>query len=78
MLEVVGAVTVRSVIEALESRYPVLRGTVRDPVTGKRRAMVRYFVCEEDVSHEAEDVALPERIGSGAEVFYIVGAIAGG
>ena len=72
------AVTTRSVLDALEARYPMLRGTIRDHGTGKRRAMVRFFVCEEDVSQEPPDAPLPEAVASGREPFYIIGAIAGG
>jgi sulfur-carrier protein len=77
-LEVQGAVTQRSVLDALELRYPMLRGTIRDHVTHKRRAFVRYFACAQDLSHEAPDTPLPEAVATGAEPFMIVGAIAGG
>jgi hypothetical protein len=77
-LDVAAPVTQRSILDALETRYPTLRGTVRDQVTRKRRPLVRFFACEEDVSHEAPDTPLPEKIASGAEPFYIIGAIAGG
>lgn len=77
-LHVDGPVTQRSVIDALEARYPALRGTVRDHVTLKRRAFVRFFACQEDLSHEALDTPLPEAVASGAEPFMIVGAVAGG
>ncbi|MHB8378353.1 MAG: MoaD/ThiS family protein [Acidimicrobiales bacterium] len=77
-LEVTGEVTQRAVIDALEARFPVLLGTVRDPVTQKRRAFVRFFACEEDLSHESPDARLPDEVIAGAEVFYIVGAMAGG
>jgi len=77
-LEVEGEVTQRSVLDALEARFPVLLGTVRDPATQKRRSFVRFFACEEDLSHESPDAPLPEQVVSGAEVFYIVGAMAGG
>ncbi|HEY7511271.1 MAG TPA: MoaD/ThiS family protein [Vicinamibacteria bacterium] len=77
-LDVAGAVTVRSVLDALEARYPMLRGTVREHGTLKRRAYVRYFACEEDLSHEPPDTPLPEAVASGAEPFVILGAIAGG
>jgi len=73
-----GEVTQRSVLDALEARFPVLLGTVRDPATQKRRSFVRFFACEEDLSHESPDAPLPEQVVSGAEVFYIVGAMAGG
>jgi len=77
-LEVEGPITLRSVLDALEARYPVLRGTLRDQVTKQRRPFVRFFACEEDWSHESPDAALPEAIGSGNEPLLLVGAIAGG
>ena len=77
-LDVAGAITQSSVLDALESRYPMLRGTIRDHVTKKRRAFVRFFACGEDLSHEAPDAPLPASIAQGAEPFMIVGAIAGG
>jgi hypothetical protein len=77
-LDVEGQVTQRSVIDALEARYPMLQGTIRDHVTQRRRAFVRFFACGEDLSHEPPDAPLPERVASGAEPFMIVGAIAGG
>jgi sulfur-carrier protein len=77
-LDVVGPVTQRTVLDALEARYPALRGTVRDHVTHVRRPLIRFFACEEDLSHESPDTTLPEAIASGAEPFWIVGAIAGG
>ena len=77
-LDVLDPVTLRSVLDALESRYPMLRGTIRDHVTHQRRPMVRFFACEEDLSHESPDTPLPAKIASGAEAFYIIGAIAGG
>jgi sulfur-carrier protein len=77
-LDVVGPVTQRSILDVLETRYPMLRGTIRDHVTHKRRPMLRFFACEEDLSHEAADAQLPEAVVSGAEPFFIVGAIAGG
>jgi sulfur-carrier protein len=77
-LEVVAPVTQQSVLEALEERYPMLRGTIRDHVTKQRRAFIRFFACEEDVSHEPADTPLPETIASGKEPFYVIGAIAGG
>lgn len=77
-LDVEGPVTLGSVLDALEARYPVLRGTVRDHVTKQRRPFVRFFACEEDLSHEAPDTVLPEAIACGKEPFMIVGAIAGG
>ena len=77
-LEVEGQITQRSVLDALEARYPMLRGTIRDQVTQKRRAFVRFFACAQDVSHEAPDAPLPDAVATGAEPFMIVGAIAGG
>jgi molybdopterin synthase sulfur carrier subunit len=77
-LAVGGPVTQRSVLDALESRYPMLRGTIRDHVTGKRRPMLRFFACTEDLSHEPPDTPLPGAVASGAEPFFVVGAIAGG
>jgi molybdopterin converting factor small subunit len=77
-LEVAGDVTQRSVLDALEARYPMLRGTIRDQVTQQRRAFLRFFACEEDLSHESPDAPLPEAVSSGAEPFIVIGAIAGG
>ena len=77
-LDVEGPATQRSVLDALEARYPMLRGTIRDHVTGRRRPMLRFFACEEDLSHESPDAPLPEAIASGKEPFWIIGAIAGG
>ena len=77
-LEVEGPATQRSVLDALEARYPMLRGTIRDHDTQKRRPMLRFFACEEDLSHEPPDAPLPDAVASGAEPFFIVGAIAGG
>jgi sulfur-carrier protein len=77
-LDVEGPVTQRSVIDALEARYPMLQGTIRDHVTQKRRAFVRFFACGEDLSHEPPDAPLPDTVATGAEPFMIVGAIAGG
>jgi molybdopterin converting factor small subunit len=77
-LDVPAPVTQRSILDALEARYPALRGTVRDHVTKERRAFVRFFACQEDFSHESPDAPLPEAVASGAEPFLIVGAIAGG
>jgi sulfur-carrier protein len=77
-LEVNGPVTQRSILDALEARYPMLCGTIRDHVTQQRRAFVRFFACEEDVSHEPPDAPLPEAVASGAEPFLVIGAIAGG
>ena len=77
-VEVEGRATQRSVLDALEARYPMLRGTIRDHVTQKRRAFVRFFACGEDLSHEPLDAPLPDAVATGAEPFMIVGAIAGG
>ena len=77
-LDVAGAVTQRSVLDALEARYPMLRGTIRDHVTQRRRPFVRFFACEQDVSHEPPDAPLPKAVAAGAEPFLVVGAIAGG
>jgi sulfur-carrier protein len=77
-LEVKGPATQRSVLDALEARYPVLQGTIRDHVTLQRRAFVRFFACQEDLSHESPDAVLPDAVVSGAEPFLVVGAIAGG
>ncbi|GIW88049.1 MAG: hypothetical protein KatS3mg108_2373 [Isosphaeraceae bacterium] len=71
-------VTQRGLLDALECRYPVLRGTIRDPATGRRRPLVRFYACREDLSHESPDAPLPAAIVSGAEPFLIIGAIAGG
>jgi hypothetical protein len=77
-LDVNGRATLQSVLDALETKYPMLRGTIRDHVTLKRRPFVRFFACEEDVSHEPPDTPLPDAIARGAEPFFIMGAIAGG
>ena len=77
-LDVSGPVTVNSICAALESRFPTLRGTIREHVTLKRRPMIRFFACEEDVSLDSPDTPLPDKIATGAEPFYIIGAIAGG
>ena len=77
-LHVDGVATPRTVIDALEARYPMLRGTIRDQQTQARRPFLRYFACQEDLSHEAPDVALPAAVSSGEEPLMIVGAIAGG
>jgi sulfur-carrier protein len=77
-LDVEGPVTQSSVLDALEARYPMLRGTVREHVTLKRRAFVRFFACERDLSHESPDAPLPDAVATGAEPFLIVGAMAGG
>jgi hypothetical protein len=77
-LDVAGAVTQRTVLDALEASYPMLRGTIRDQVTHQRRAFVRFFACEEDLSQESPDDPLPEAVAAGVEPFLIVGAMAGG
>ena len=77
-LEIAGQITQRSILDALEARYPMLRGTIREHGSGKRRAFVRFFACGEDLSHESPDTPLPEAIATGAQPFMIVGAIAGG
>ena len=77
-LDVTGPVTQRAVLDALETKYPMLRGTVRDHVTRQRRAFVRFFACEQDLSHEPPDAPLPAPVASGAEPLLIVGAMAGG
>jgi hypothetical protein len=77
-LEVNGAVTQHSVLDALEARYPMLAGTIRDHTTKQRRPFLRFFACQQDLSHESPDAPLPETVASGAEPFFIVGAIAGG
>ena len=77
-LDVPGPVTIRSVLDALEARYPMLAGTIREHDTLKRRAFLRFFACEEDLSHQSSDAELPEAIALGKEPFLIIGAIAGG
>jgi molybdopterin synthase sulfur carrier subunit len=77
-LEVEGQATQRSVLDALEARYPMLRGTIRDQVTQQRRPFLRFFACEQDLSHESPDAPLPDAVASGAEPLIILGAIAGG
>lgn len=77
-LEVAGQATQRSLLDALEARYPMLRGTIRDQATQQRRPFVRFFACAEDLSHASPDAPLPEAVASGAEPFLIVGAMAGG
>jgi len=77
-LEVDGTATQRAVLDALEATYPMLRGTIRDHVTQKRRPFVRFYACQEDLSHESPDAPLPDAVVSGVEPFLIVGAIAGG
>ena len=78
VVELEGEATLRSVLDALEVRYPVLRGTIRDHVTRERRPFLRFFACEEDLSHEGPDVLLPRAVAMGIEPFLIVGAMAGG
>jgi len=78
VVAVSGQVTQRSVLDALEEAYPVLRGTIRDHVTAKRRPFLRFFACEEDLSHELPDAPLPDAVAKGTEPFMVVGAIAGG
>jgi molybdopterin synthase sulfur carrier subunit len=73
-----GSVTIQSLLDALEEEYPMLRGTIRDHTTQKRRPMVRFFACSEDVSHEPPDTPLPDAVAKGKEPFFIMGAIAGG
>jgi molybdopterin synthase sulfur carrier subunit len=77
-LDVEGVVTQRAVLDALEARYPTLRGTIRDHVTRQRRPFLRFFACEQDLSHEPPDAQLPDAVASGAEPFLVIGALAGG
>jgi len=77
-LQVEGPVTQRAILDALEAGYPALRGTIRDHVTHRRRAFVRFFACEQDLSHEPPDARLPDAVAQGAEPFLVVGAMAGG
>jgi molybdopterin synthase sulfur carrier subunit len=77
-VEVSAPVTQRTVLDALEAKYPMLRGTIRDHVTKQRRALVRFFACQEDLSHESPDAPLPAKVASGEEPYFIIGAIAGG
>jgi hypothetical protein len=77
-LQIEGPVTQRSVLDALEACYPMLRGTIRDHVTQQRRPFLRFFACGQDLSHESPDTPLPDPVASGAEPFFVVGAIAGG
>ena len=77
-LDVDGPVTQRAILDALEARYPMLCGTIRDPVTRERRPFLRFFACEQDLTHEGADVALPDPVVSGKEPLFIIGAIAGG
>ena len=78
MVDVRGAVTQRAILDALEAAYPVLRGTIRDHVTRRRRPFMRFYACAEDLSHEPPDAALPPEVASGREPFLVVGALAGG
>jgi sulfur-carrier protein len=77
-IEIAGAVTTRAILEAIEERYPVLRGAIREHGTLQRRAFLRFFACEQDLSHDSPDAPLPEAVASGKEPFIILGAIAGG
>ncbi len=77
-LQVAGPVTQRSVLDALEVAYPMLRGTIRDHVTQQRRPLLRFFACEQDLSHELPDAPLPDAVATGAEPFLVMGALAGG
>ena len=77
-LEITGTVTQRAILDALEARYPMLKGTIRDHGTLKRRAFVRFFACEQDLSHESPDAPLPDQVAIGVEPFLVVGAMAGG
>ena len=77
-LDLEGQVTLRSVLDAIETSYPMLRGTIRDHVTERRRPFVRFFACEQDLSHEPPDAPLPDAVAAGSEPFLVVGAIAGG
>jgi molybdopterin converting factor small subunit len=77
-LDIAGPATTRAVLDALEARYPMLRGTIRDQVTQQRRPFVRFFACEEDLSHDSVDAPLPDAVATGAEPFQVVGAMAGG
>ncbi|MGB6199503.1 MAG: MoaD/ThiS family protein [Candidatus Acidiferrales bacterium] len=77
-LDVQGTLTQRTVLDALEARYPMLRGTIRDQITQERRPFLRFFACQEDLSHDSPDAPLPSQVASGAEPFMIIGAIAGG
>jgi sulfur-carrier protein len=77
-IDVVGVASPRSVVDALESRYPVLLGTIRDPTTKERRPFVRFYACEEDISHDDPTAPLPEAVATGREPFFVIGAMAGG
>jgi hypothetical protein len=78
VVHVAGSVTQRSVLDALETAYPVLRGTIRDSATGQRRAFLRFFACAQDLSHEPPDAPLPDAVAAGSEPFLVMGAVAGG
>ncbi|RPJ87237.1 MAG: hypothetical protein EHM18_02145 [Acidobacteria bacterium] len=78
LIEIQGEPTLRAVLDALEDRYPVLRGTIRDQVTKQRRPFVRFFACQEDLSHEPADARLPDAVAAGSEPFFVIGAMAGG
>jgi molybdopterin synthase sulfur carrier subunit len=78
LVDIKPPVTVRAILDALEERYPMLRGTIRDHVTGMRRPLVRFYACEEDISFESVDAPIPESVAAGREPFFIIGAIAGG
>ena len=77
-LDIQGEVTRRSILDALEAQYPMLRGTIREHASGERRPFLRFFACGKDITHEPDDTPLPDEIVSGAEPFYVIGAIAGG
>jgi hypothetical protein len=77
-IQITGPATISAVLDALETKYPMLRGTIRDHVTQKRRAFLRFFACEQDLSHESPDAPLPDAVATGSEPFLVVGAIAGG
>jgi hypothetical protein len=77
-LEIDGPVTQQSMLDALEARYPMLRGTIRDHATGRRRPLLRFFACEQDISHDSADALLPDAVASGHEPFLIIGSVAGG
>jgi hypothetical protein len=77
-LDVAGQITQRAILDALEARYPMLRGTIRDQITQQRRPFVRFFACQEDLSHLPPDTPLPDAVAAGAEPFFVIGALAGG
>ena len=77
-LDIAGTPTIAAVVDAIEERYPTLRGTIRDTTTGRRRPLVRFFACENDLSHEPLETPLPDRVASGEEPFLVIGAMAGG